>query len=288
VRAHAHVLFPQIPSKDRKAYEAQMCLAMWQGDTLYGPYLSGEGKHVRAYLQSIIDDKSRLIVSGRFFSNDNAANFQRVLKDGIARFGIPEKLYLDNGGPYANEQLTGICGQLGCVLIHAPVRDGAAKGKIERFNRTVRTRFLSTLDLGQVCTFTALNDAFVAWINTYNTSVHSATGKTPMEVYTKDIEHVRMPPNAAWLDACFKNRITRLVKNDGTIRIDKINYDAPIFLCGQKVECRFEPGAMEDAYILHEGTSYPLRQTNRTDNFKTPRDKGHYRVDYTEGDEQDV
>ena len=32
----------------------------------------------------IIDDKSRLIVGGRFFFEDNSVNFQNVLKDAIA------------------------------------------------------------------------------------------------------------------------------------------------------------------------------------------------------------
>lgn len=39
-------------------------------------------------------DHSRLLVGGELFYNDNAYNFQKVLKDSIATYGIPNKLYV--------------------------------------------------------------------------------------------------------------------------------------------------------------------------------------------------
>lgn len=118
--------------KDRKAFEAEHALEMVQADTLYGPYLTEGNKKRRTYLIMIIDDHSRLIVGGRFFFSENAYDFQTVLKGVCLSYGIPRKLYTDNGPPYRNEQLQLICGNLGCVLLHTPVRDGASKGKIER------------------------------------------------------------------------------------------------------------------------------------------------------------
>lgn len=50
----------------------------------------------------------------------NSYNFQKVLK-AVARYGIPNKLYLDNGSPYKNEQLSLICGSLGIVELHTMV-----------------------------------------------------------------------------------------------------------------------------------------------------------------------
>ena len=54
----------------------------------------------------------------------------------MAAYGIPHKLYVDNGAPYSNDQLSYICGSIGTVLLHTPVRDGASKGKVERNFRT--------------------------------------------------------------------------------------------------------------------------------------------------------
>ncbi len=81
--------------KDRKAFEEEFSTEMYQGDTCYGSYITENGKCRRTYLIMLIDDKSRLIVGSRFFYNDNAYNFQKVLKEAVARYRIPNKLYID-------------------------------------------------------------------------------------------------------------------------------------------------------------------------------------------------
>lgn len=88
----------------------------------------------------IIDNHSLLLVGGGLFYNDNAYNFQKVLKNAIAAYGIPDKLYVDNGCSYSNEQLSMICVSLGILLLHTRVRDGASKGKVERHFRTLKER----------------------------------------------------------------------------------------------------------------------------------------------------
>ena len=43
----------------------------------------------------ILDDHSRMIVGGKLYYQENAANFQKTLKEAIAAYGIPNKLYVD-------------------------------------------------------------------------------------------------------------------------------------------------------------------------------------------------
>lgn len=117
--------------KDRKAFEEPYFGAMWQADTCYLPYICEDGKKRRTYLIMILDDHSRLIVGGQIFYNDNAYNFQQVLKGAVETYGIPNKLYLDNGSNYIDKQLALICGSIGTVKLHTPVRDGASKGYVE-------------------------------------------------------------------------------------------------------------------------------------------------------------
>jgi len=115
--------------RDRRAFEEELANGMWQADTLYGPHVTmPDGRLGRAYLQMILDDRSRMVVAARFFRSDTGANFLVLLKGAVATYGVPRKLYVDNGAPYANAQLTGACGRIGCVLIHTRVRDGASKG----------------------------------------------------------------------------------------------------------------------------------------------------------------
>ena len=81
--------------RDRKAFEEDMFGKMWQADTCYLPHITENGQYRRVYCVMIIDNHSRLLVGGELFYNDNATNFQKVLKDAIATYGIPDKLYVD-------------------------------------------------------------------------------------------------------------------------------------------------------------------------------------------------
>lgn len=257
--------------KDRKAFEEEFFGGLWQADTCYLPYITENGKSRRTYLIMIIDDHSRMIVGGRIFYNDSAYNFQKVLKDAIATYGIPTKLYLDNGSSYSNQQLTLICGSVGTVELHTPVRDGASKGKVERNFRTLKNRWLYGLDTSQIFSLQEFNDELAAYIRKHNTTIHSATSKTPMDRFLATKERIKIPPSSAWLDECFHNRITRKVNNDACISIDGTYYDAPPQFIGMKVEVRYLPGQMEDAYIYYEALHYPIRATDKVANGKTKR-----------------
>jgi hypothetical protein len=81
---------------ERKAFEMEFANDCWQGDTSHGPLITIDGKKVQTYLIQLIDDASRLIVGYKFFLNDNAINFQSVLKQAIKTYGIPKKLFVDN------------------------------------------------------------------------------------------------------------------------------------------------------------------------------------------------
>ena len=137
--------------KDRKAYEEEYFGAMWQADSSYFPYIpDGSGKKRRTYLILIIDDHARLIVGAQIFFSDNAVNFQTTLKSAVATYGIPHKIYCDNGSPYVCKQTEFICADIGAVLRHLPIRDGAAKGCIAYytpFNISTNEYFMDTFDL---------------------------------------------------------------------------------------------------------------------------------------------
>lgn len=257
--------------KDRKAFEAPEFGCLWQADTCYLPYITEGGKSRRTYLIMIIDDHSRLIVGGRIFYNDNAYNFQKVLKHAIGAYGIPDKLYVDGGSPYSNEQLTLICGSVGCLKLTAPIRDGASKGKVERNFRTLKDRWLHALDNGQIQSLEEFNDLLSSYIHQHNTTVHSATKESPLDRFLRTKEHIRAPKSAEWLEECFHNRITRKVNNDSCITIDGVCYDAPQQFIRMKVEVRYLPGQMEDAYILYDGVHYPIPATDKAANSRTKR-----------------
>ena len=257
--------------KDRKAFEEDSFGRCWQADTCYLPYITEDGKSRRVYCMIIIDDHSRLIVGGGLFYSDNAYNFQKVLKQAVATYGIPDKLYVDNGCSYSNEQLSMICVSIGTVLLHTKVRDGASKGKVERHFRTLKERWLYTLDLKAITSLEQFNDMLRDYIRTYNTTFHRGINSTPMERYLGSDYKLKMPQSSEWLDECFLNRTTRKVRNDSTITIDKTSFDVPMQFISAKVEIRFLPDDMDSAYILFEDKHYPIRRTNREENCRTKR-----------------
>lgn len=271
--------------KDRRAFESPYINGIWQADTLYGPKIGPN--NAKTYLQAIIDDKSRKAVSGHFYLNDNAVNFQSTLKDGISSHGLPLKLYVDNGSSYKNEQLSLICGSLGIVLSHAPVRDGAAKGKIERFNRTVRMKFLCQLESVDTLTIDELNNAFSKWVAEYNNTIHSSIKTTPNEAFNLGYKDIKwFDGDNDDLERAFMNRTIRKVANDSTIRIDKILYDAPMHYIGQRVEIRWFPGCHNNVWLVtKDNCLLELVPTNKEENSKAGRINSNYKVNYLNKEE---
>ena len=257
--------------RDRKAFEEDAFGRMWQADTCYFPHISEGGKSRRVYAVCIIDDHSRLIVGAGLFYSDSAANFQSVLKTAVATYGIPAKLYTDHGSPYVNDQLSLICGAIGTVLLHTKVRDGASKAKIERFWRTTKERWLYGLDMDSVHSLKDFNTIFREYIRSYNTTFHSGIECTPFDRYRASKDQIRPPKSREWLDQCFLNRITRKVRKDATVSIDKVSFDVPMQFIGSTVDIRFRPGEMDSAVICTEDGQFLLRQTNKNENCRTKR-----------------
>lgn len=257
--------------KDRKAFEEEFFGDMWMADTCYFPYIREDGVNRRTYLIAIVDDHSRMIVGARLFYEDNAYNFQKVFKDAVATYGIPHKLFLDNGPSYRNSQLPLICAEICTILIHAQVRDGASKGKVERAFRTIKERFIYGFDIGSITSLAEFNRELNDRVREHNTTVNSSTKRTPMDRYLATRERVTIPRSLEWLDLCFMNRERRKVRSDATISLEKTLFDAPMYFIGQYVEVRFLPDRLDEAYIFDEGTRYPLKLTDKVANSKAKR-----------------
>ena len=268
--------------KERKAFEAACFGDIWQADTCYFPHIRIDGKLKRTYCISIIDDHSRVIVSSEIFTEDNAFNFQTALKKAISIYGIPKKLFLDNGAPYSNGQLSSICGNLGIVLIHAAVRDGAAKGKIERFWRRCKEQLLYKMDIEEIESLEEFNDVLREYIHKYNHTAHQGiNNEIPYTRYFNS-PRLRTPESDEWLNEAFMNRIIRRVRNDSTISIDKIWYDVPQQFIGSKIEIRYIPNDIKNTIHIYDNKiSYPIRKTNKTENSKTKR-KNNLTIDYSQ------
>ena len=124
-----YLLFGDDGKIDRRAFEMEFANDMWDADTSVGPYLTIDGKKIRTYLIAIIDDASRLITNAKFYYEDNAINFQKTFKEALKKYGIPKRIFLDNGKTYKNEQLSIICATCGMELIYTKPYSPWIKGE---------------------------------------------------------------------------------------------------------------------------------------------------------------
>jgi putative transposase len=229
----------QSENKHRLAFAKAHANDMWQADTLYGPYVHLNGTPTQTRLIAFIDDASRVCCHGQFFPAETTDTLIEALRAAFYKRGVPQALYVDNGSIYTSKEIMQICARVGCLLHHAPVRDGAAKGKVERFFRTVREQFLvRALDLSSLET---LNRAFIEWVEErYNAQPHSVLGMPPLDRYALDRRRVRfLPPNEA-NDELFFIEEDRLVRTDNTFSFKAVRFEAPRHLPDRTVQVRFE------------------------------------------------
>lgn len=227
-------------NKKRLAFAMQYANQLWQADTMFGPYVKERsGKMQQTKLIAFIDDASRVLCHGQFFFNENTETLTSAIRSAFYKRGIPQQLYCDNGSVYKSSELTMVCARIGCILRHAPVRDGAAKGKIERFFRTVRDKFL-ILDL-DLSSLEALNRQFTRWVeDEYNSKKHSGIGMKPIDRFNLDIKHIKfLSPNQV-NDELFYAEETRKVKKDNTFSFKNTRYEAPADLRDKTIDIRFD------------------------------------------------
>ncbi|NQT11353.1 MAG: transposase [Planctomycetes bacterium] len=252
---------PECPSpvpQERRAFEAGWSAALWQADIMYGPLIrrkQRDGRHRQAqtYLVAIIDDHSRLLCEGRFFFRQSMDVWLETLRAACCRRGIPEKLYVDNGKVFISPQITRIGAVLGMRVLRTGVRDAAAKGKIERFFRTVRTRFLDALELeGLPQNLDALNRAFRVWTEThYNGAVHSAHSLTPMQRWIDGASRLRTI-DVDEADELFLFETHRKVKKDGTFSLSAKRFETDSSLAGKQVLVRYDPTTLNRVDVWFE------------------------------------
>ena len=106
-----------------------------------------------------------------------------------------------------------------------------------------------------------MNVRLSAWIEgEYNNKPHSSLGgRTPLEVWEEDAEHVRWIEDTSRLEGAFVATVTRSVRNDSTIQIDGATYEVPSHFRGQKVTIG-RSLLRTDALWLEDGaTRVPIR-----------------------------
>ena len=245
--------------KDHHRFSCAHAGELFMSDVMHGPAVFTEGRKKRkAYLIAFIDDASRVIPYAEFALGEKSRDLLPVLKQSIMRRGIPKRLFVDNGSAFRSRHLAIVCARLGITLIHSKAYHAAAKGKIERWFRTIRQQFLPTLEDHHKASLANLNQALWAYVEgEYHHNIHRTLAESPLDRWARCSERVRFPEPGVDLDEIFLAEDKRKVHKDRTISLHGKAYEAEAALVGETVILRYDPTTPgQPIQVWFKGTRY--------------------------------
>lgn len=256
--------------KTRLRWQAAAPDALWHADVCHGPTLIFGGVRTPLRIHGMLDDCSRFVVALEAHAQEREQDMLRVLIRALRLHGKPDVLYLDNGSTYRGDVLRLACSRLGISLLHARPYDPEARGKMERFWRTMREGCLD--HLGEVGSLAEVNQRLAVFLDRYYQSEPHAglMGRAPNCVYAPS---ARVPNHVdeRQLREALAVRERRRVRRDTTVSVLGGIYELEQgFLAGRVVDIVYshldDPPRPE---VEYEGKRYtlslvdPLRNAQR-------------------------
>lgn len=263
-------------NQDMRRYERAHINEVWCGDSSVGPYLkTSDGKKHKVYIIALIDDASRFIVGIDVFFNDNFVNLMSVMKSAVAKYGRPGMFNFDNGSSFKNKQMELLAARIGSVIHYDQPYTPTQKAKIERWFRTMKDQWLSSLDIRDFHSLDELRGNLLAYVQNYNQTVHSSLkGLSPQDRFFSEPYRIRRLSDEE-IENSFLLELERRVSSDSVIVIDQVEYEVDYRFAKQRIKIRYSPD-MKDIFIVEaDGTLTPIRLLNKTENAYIKREKIH-------------
>jgi transposase InsO family protein len=132
--------------RDWQRFEAEKPNDLWQMD-FKGHFRTGEGP---CHPLTILDDHSRFNICLAACPDQRTETVQRQLELAFQRYGLPERMLMDNGSPWGSgyvwqphTHLTAWLIRLGVSISHGRPYHPQTQGKEERFHGTLKREVLS-------------------------------------------------------------------------------------------------------------------------------------------------
>lgn len=230
-------------------------MELLQGDIKYGPEIrTTDGRLVKTYLSSLIDDHSRYILQSEFYDNQRQEIVEDTFHKAILSFGKFDCGYIDNGGQYITKQLSESCARLGIRLLRAKPRACESKGKIEKFHQKV-DQFIAEIRVAHVHTVSELNRKWKYFLEgDYQTDPHAgikeyyksygvevpAGGISPKQEFSRDTRELVFVDTGVVGEA-FLHHEERRIDNAGCFSFENNKYEASTALANAAVTIAFDP-----------------------------------------------
>ena len=260
-------------SKTRLRWQAERPMALWHADVCHGPTLQVQGKGRPLRIHALLDDASRYVVALQALHTEREVDMLGVLVGALRRYGKPDALYLDNGSTYRGETLATACSRLGVSLLHARPYDPEARGKMERFWRTLREGCLDFL--GSLSCLHEVNVRLWAFLDAhYHGAPHAGLlGASPQHTFTS----LRPTPLEDFDEAALRNALTvrsrRRVRRDTSVRIAGRDWELEAgHLVGRIVTlCQCLVDLTDKPWVEYEGRRYELHPVDPVKNARRER-----------------
>lgn len=238
-----------------------------QADIKYGPDIrTKEGKLIKTYLSSLIDDHSRYILHSEFYDNKSAAVVEDTFHKAILQFGKFDCGYTDNGSEYISAQLVKSCARLGIRLRRAKPRRGESKGKIEKYHQVV-DRFIAEIKIARVQTLEDLNSRWKVFLDQdYQKEPHDGIreyyeaqdvklpdgGITPLQEWNRDSRDLIFY-DVKVVGEAFLHHENRTIDQAGCFSFEGHMYEASTALAGAGVEIAYDPLDKSVVTVYYQG-----------------------------------
>ena len=137
-------------------------------------------------------------------------------------------------------------------LSHAPIRDGAAKGKIERFFRGFRDRFLTLHP--SFASLDELNRQTHQWVEEeYNAKYHSGIGMAPIDRFNLDRDRVKFLADDAYSAEVFFIEESRKVGKTNVFSLNGLRHECPVDLREKSIQVRYDRMRRDQFIVYFDG-----------------------------------
>jgi len=242
-------------------------MELLQGDIKYGPEIrTADGKLIKTYLSSLIDDHSRYIVQSEFYDNQRQEIVEDTFHKAVLKAGRFDSAYLDRGSQYMAEHLQRACAKLGIRILHAKPGACESKGKIEKFHQRV-DQFIAEIRVAHVHSVEELNCQWKVFLEQeYQKEAHEGI-REYYESYGVSVPGCGITPEQEWLRderglvfldvsvvaEAFQHREKRRIDAAGCFSFGGGKYEASAALSNLEVEIAYDPMNTETIMVYCRG-----------------------------------
>lgn len=242
LQRHGLHLSRAVPPVSVGRFEHDAPNRLWQMD-FKGHFPFAEG---RSHPLTILDDHSRFSLCLRHCQNERYMTVQSQLVAVFERYGLPERMTMDNGSPWGDT--TGTWTALELWLMRQGIRVGHSRpyhpqtqGKLERFHRSLKAEVLQNR---WFLSAEALQRVFDRWRDEYNlTRPHEALG---MNVPASRYQPSKRQYEAHQQDAEYGAMQVRKVDMSGKFSLNGVSLKAGNAFKGERIGIR--EGTEEGCY----------------------------------------